>query len=440
MKKILLLAIIVFGFSQNCFAGEVVTFESFYVPSHTIGWILAGVGALIAGAVVFFTGGTASPIVVSIGTALGNAMGYAGAVATNVGLATLGGGAVAAGGLGMAGGAALLTVALTFSTEIVIDYGCTTAFHAYDQHKFIEASRTMATLPWPKNDDGPDPYENAFERLEKLQENEDEENSFLQVEQLKDIRKELLMGDLKNCDAEDSSRIYCLAGLISYKLLDFESAEDYSARAISFARKAELRRTLPAFIYAASKMRADNYNFRDVTKNYFRYAVLAEPDNELIPLMYSIYLSKMVYRSQDGFIAPTDFDLLLNISNEESLEDFQEAILIQIVASCFKVLKIYQQQILSVSQSRSNVVRSNPEAKAFVENSFLKYKAILQTTEIALDRLANCDESILDEDKISELADVLVLYKNDVNRLDSIVERFDNETEEYNSLTFNTEN
>lgn len=58
--------------------------------------------AAVLGPLAFF-------VAPAIGGALGVAMGYSGAVATNVGLATLGGGALAAGGAGMAGGAVVIT-------------------------------------------------------------------------------------------------------------------------------------------------------------------------------------------------------------------------------------------------------------------------------------------------------------------------------------------
>jgi len=62
---------------------------------------LAAAGVLAAG--VAIPGGIAAAP--AVGGAIGAMMGYSGAVAANVGLAFLGGGAVAAGGLGMAGGA-----------------------------------------------------------------------------------------------------------------------------------------------------------------------------------------------------------------------------------------------------------------------------------------------------------------------------------------------
>ncbi|MDD2770336.1 MAG: DUF726 domain-containing protein [Methylococcus sp.] len=64
-------------------------------------------GLSLASAAVF--GPLAFYMAPSIGGAIGVSMGYSGAVATNVGLATLGGGALAAGGAGMAGGVATIT-------------------------------------------------------------------------------------------------------------------------------------------------------------------------------------------------------------------------------------------------------------------------------------------------------------------------------------------
>ena len=111
------------------------TFESFYKESSNINWWLAGLFALIAASVIFFTGATASPIVLSVGTWVGNLMGFSGAVATNAGLALLGGGSVASGGFGIIGGAALLTAALSFGTDIVVDYSLSEGISRYDYAK-----------------------------------------------------------------------------------------------------------------------------------------------------------------------------------------------------------------------------------------------------------------------------------------------------------------
>ena len=66
-------------------------------------------GFLVAGGVLAgcATAGIAAP---AIGAAIGGSMGLTGAAATSAGLAWLGGGSIASGGVGMAGGTALLTM------------------------------------------------------------------------------------------------------------------------------------------------------------------------------------------------------------------------------------------------------------------------------------------------------------------------------------------
>ena len=113
-------------FSSECFAWDHnLSFEAFYGNEFKWGWsviiaVIAGIGAAL---IVYFTGGTASPIVAPIGTWIGEMAGLSGAAATNYGLALLGGGSLASGGLGVTGGMAILTLALTFSSELAIDYG-----------------------------------------------------------------------------------------------------------------------------------------------------------------------------------------------------------------------------------------------------------------------------------------------------------------------------
>lgn len=64
-------------------------------------------GAVVVGVLTAPTG----PLAPVIGTAIGNAMGLSGAAATSAGLAWLGGGSIAAGGFGMAGGTFVIAAA-----------------------------------------------------------------------------------------------------------------------------------------------------------------------------------------------------------------------------------------------------------------------------------------------------------------------------------------
>ena len=135
-------------------ADEVATFAAFYQPSGVVSWLVVGLLAVAAGAAIFFTGGAASPAVAAIGSWVGGTMGLSGAAATKAGLALLGGGSIASGGFGIVGGTAVLTAALTFSTELVLDYSVGTLIAKYQYHDLVERSKDLTTLPLPKNTGG----------------------------------------------------------------------------------------------------------------------------------------------------------------------------------------------------------------------------------------------------------------------------------------------
>ena len=149
-------------------ATEYATFESFYKDSDYVGWTISALIAGATGAVIFVTGGTASPLVAGIGTWLGGLMGLSGAAATNAGLALLGGGSIASGGLGIAGGTALLTAAMSFGSEVAIDYAINRTISEYSYRKLSDQSKDMLTLPLPKNTSGPTSYKDALDILDKI--------------------------------------------------------------------------------------------------------------------------------------------------------------------------------------------------------------------------------------------------------------------------------
>lgn len=61
-----------------------------------------------------------------------------------------------------------MTAALTFSTNVVLDFALGKAVDTYQYAKFVDASRQMTTLPVPKNDSGPKAYQAAMKVLAQL--------------------------------------------------------------------------------------------------------------------------------------------------------------------------------------------------------------------------------------------------------------------------------
>lgn len=379
-------------------ATEYATFESFYhQPSITI-WILAGatVFAVIAGAVIFFTGGAASPLVVSAGTWVGGLMGYSGIAATNAGLALLGGGSIVYGGLGMAGGVALLTAALTFSTTMVIDYSVSTAMNSYNYSKFVNDSRKMTTLPLPRNDSGSDAYEDAIKVLKDINSNESLFSGHNQTV-IKDAIKKIETSRVADITQEENAREQSLLALLYFTSNDYVMSRKYAADAYALASGLKGKATLPAFIFATTSLYEEKPDFQK-TLDYFNYAVTNESANPLTPLLYAIYLDRVMYRFNDGALPYSALDKIFALS--ESLQSDQRKTVIRLGLQnrYFTAIKIEQQKILSLAKTINKTIKDSPKTLATVKAALNEYKLLLSHSREALDKQTHAVAANLNRD------------------------------------------
>ncbi|MFY0613099.1 MAG: hypothetical protein JXQ99_16330 [Hyphomicrobiaceae bacterium] len=141
--------------TSEAFATNDLSFKTFYEQSwggwlkgKMTPWVVGTLAMAGTGIVVWATGGF-GVLIPSIGTAIGSAMGYSGIVATNYGLALLGGGSLASGGYGVAGGVALLTVALATVQNSAIETTRQKIVEHYDDASFGERAKRLAKLAPP---------------------------------------------------------------------------------------------------------------------------------------------------------------------------------------------------------------------------------------------------------------------------------------------------
>ena len=250
------------------FATDSCTFKSFYKDSSYIGWIIAGLFAVVAAAAIWFTGGTASPIVVTIGTWIGNMMGLSGIAATNAGLALLGGGSIASGGFGMLGGTIVLTAALSFSTDIAIDFAAGKLLAEYNYSKFAEDSKTMTTLPIPKNDNGPKSYKAAIDILDDKINTEEPIASNFNQNAIMEAIVALNNTDDSSFFSKEINRIKkakkeTLFSVLCFLSNDYELAKRHAESAIEYANQENIKHTLPSFIIATSTLYEKNFDFNE---------------------------------------------------------------------------------------------------------------------------------------------------------------------------------
>lgn len=420
MKKIMMLLFIAFIPEIVNAASEYATFEVFYKETSYISWIVAGIFAVIAGAAIVGSWGTASPLVISAGTWIGGMMGYSGIVATNVGLALLGGGSIASGGFGIIGGTALLTAVFSFGTDVVFDYTVDKAITAYQYSTLAEQSKKMSTLPLPINYSGSSSYKNAITILESIE----KESSIHLDSNRQKIHDaiQLIETKLKDLELSEKLRAESLLSLLHFISNDYVKARQYSNIAIENAKVLEIRRTLPAFIYATSSLYKEKFDFVAITDNYFKYSVLAETDDPLIPLLFSIYLDRMLLRFNDGFLDEKAFKHILTIMKAPELTKLRLQNYTILLARYFIRLKQEQQKISSLASSSNETIKNNPKTLETVNSSLNKYNQLANDANQVMGEYLLLDSSDKEtKEQITKFHQLLIQYIQDEKRLALLV-------------------
>ncbi|MFK5971605.1 MAG: hypothetical protein QM487_16010 [Candidatus Marithrix sp.] len=407
IKLTILLIIII----NPAYGGEAGTFANFYAESNMFGWIgiiLISVSTVIAGLAIFFSAGTASPIAVGVGSYIGTLMGYSGVMATNAGLALL-------------GGATIITGALTFGTGIVVDYQITK--NSYNQDQFLKHSQEMLTLPIPVNKDGSSLYENTLQILAQI-----DKESFYSGNNQQIIQEAIYYIDKKIWSSflsdEENIRINTLQSLLYMLINDYAKAKKLANYAIKQARRIKIKRTLPAFIYAISSLYEQNVDIKKITKDYFSYAILAESDNRLIPLLFAIYMDRIMYRFNDSLADESHLRQLVDIADEKSIKEYAVANLTLIIVRYFTRLKLEQQVITSLAQNIT--IKDNPETLDKIKKAFIDYNNLLNGTFQISQSFLSLEMNAEKRQKTDEFLYLYNQYNNDKNRLENVIAELEN--------------
>ena len=371
-------------------ASEHATFESFYKASSVIGfvdnigftgWAIPGLIALAVAGAVFMGVLAPAGAVVAFGTWVGTKMGLAGAVATKAGLALLGGGSVAAGGFGMAGGAALLTAAFTFGTEMAVEFSVRSVdefMTRYSYAKLADESENMTTLPMPRNESGPDSYENAVEVLSAINVEEPLLSSGNKGIVDKAIRTARAGENYAVVEHEERARQQAMLALLYFVSNDYVVAKGHAGQAMYHARMSQIRHTLPMFIFATSSLYEEDAQFDSITKVYFSAAILNEPDNPLIPLLFSIYLDRLSLRFNDSGVGESAYSDVFRIMQDPVIEEHQTINYLTMLGRYFIQLKLNQQKITYLAEASNPSIRRQPDYAEGCEGHSQKIRRLLE--------------------------------------------------------------
>ncbi len=416
MKKYLVLLLLLLS---DLSLAQSTTFESFYKEAGIIDnvwfWAIAAGIALIGGTIIFFTGGTASPIVVSVGTWIGGlGSGLTGIAATNSGLALLGGGSIASGGLGVAGGAALLTAVFTFSTEIVIDYTVEKIIQEYNYVDLVERSKNMTTLSIPVNHNGSKTYKKAIKTLEKINKKEIISSN---------ANRQIIITAINIIKDDTTEKSQALRALLYFIISEYTDAKYYAKEAMDTNGK----NTLPEFIYAVSLLYDDNFDYV-LSFEFFEDSIINEPNNKLIPLMFAIYLDRYILR----FGADSKFlnDMFVFMEHYK-IRKFKTQNYKILLVKYFIILKQKQQRIYSLAETSNNAIKENPATLKTVKKEFDDYQIIIKFAENVIKNCKKCNSSKFDfggllakykenidvKKGLSNVINMLSNYQNNVSQL-----------------------
>ena len=357
-------------------AAEAGSFDAFYEAPGGIGfwgWTIIVVSAIAIGAFVYFTGGTgaaAAPAwMQAVGTWVGSAVyGLHGIAATNAGLALLGGGSLAAGGLGIKGGIVLLTILASTSTDIALEYSVNEATSHFSNKEFVEDSKKMTTLPLPINDDGSSSYERCLEWIlaEKKAQFDDKKIEFnIHDAKFQGVLKEatLIFGrDLLNeDDDEDKINGLTFLSLLYFQRGCYRDSFKYSLDAVNSAKQekcvASLARCIYATSYLYSESARDNFN---VQREHLLPALLEEGDSKVTPIMLTVYLDRLMYRIHNGVSDPNELQFAVELLQSKKFS--------KNAPKCLPILTVRVIQELKRSQKDIEVL-AKCKSKAFLRDN-----------------------------------------------------------------------
>lgn len=400
---ILILGLLVSGFA---FAGDQsATFDAFYRPEWNPPLVFATIGAVVVAALLYVGLFPVTGPVTLVGTSIGGMMGLSGAAATNAGLALLGGGSLVSGGLGVMGGAALLAAAISFGTDIVIDYAAGNVLNHYEYRKFAESSWKMMNLPLPKNTSGPDSVQSAGKELESSSLNAAwaciKEGKPISVTEFKNCltgkektQRQLVRNALvvlnsyksnPEMSLESAERKSAMYALLHFLNNDYVAAKKSADESYSIGLKVRHTPTLPAFISSASTLYDNQPDFKR-SFSLFRYSVLSEPANPLTPVLFSSYLDRLSFRLNDGAASLNEVDRIAKLAFTLYDDDRKLAIQQILLSHYFMQIKVAQQRVISLTGSQNKSVRQNPRTLAVINGALNDYDRLLKSSKNLIDR------------------------------------------------------
>jgi hypothetical protein len=438
--------------AQGWFGGAgPASFDAVYGSGGQTSWLLMGLVAVGAGLIIYFTAGTGTAAVGTLGSWIGSAAGLSGAAAKSYGLALLGGGAVAAGGLGVKGGVAVLTAALTFGQEAVVPYTFGIIRERYDRAAFEERVREAPRFPLPRSGTGPESYKAIMRHLESFYRPDLQHSDPRNVEVVEFAMRRLKERHWKETISDvDTARVAVLSALLLFHQgedrlarIQAETAMLLVARGNKEIAKSrdvpDVATTIDPAIWAQAAKGAGGYGLATAiwataalseANVDVKQALTAmdavfgmEPKSGLAPLAAAIFMDRLIARQDIMTIAHLDA-LRLSARSRLTDEKARSATLLVIMTRALVALKLEQSLVTASKDAPRGTTADGAAIKARADKSFAAYDAALKLLDDITKDLLRDDafsKDAANRAEVVKLIDLISAYKNDRLRLGGII-------------------
>lgn len=370
----------------SIFGPDDVTFKEYYTESNVLKWVLVTLLVLVGGAVVFFSAGIGAPAVVGASSFIGTSVGFSGVTAIAVGIGLSGAGVV---------GLEFMEDSFEFDKTIRYPADIELLSNKFIYEKFRKASEGMTTLPIPISESGPDLYEDIVENLKDdiVIDDDTSLSSFKNQAFIKKAIYKISRSKELYSNIDDDIKIKTLQSVLYFSSNDYKKAKDTSRIIIDQAEKYGLKTNLADFIYATSSLYDENPTGYD----HFEKSILTEPDNKLIPILYSIYLDRVSARLDNWDEAAYIYEKIAKLTVNPELKEYKVVLLYMLILRYFPAIYLEQQNILSLTEFYENNTENFSEKYKFASKSLVKYEKYIGDTGFVIQAMLKIPENTLED-------------------------------------------
>ena len=261
-------------------------------------------------------------------------------------------------------------IAFNLVSDATLDY----AMNTYSYQSLAEESKEMITLSLPVNKNGSDLFEQAIIVLNEVNKEISLSNESNQIVIKKAI--EILQNNYTTeTDKDKLSKDESFLAILYFITNNYTLSKEHAYKSITLAKEVDTIYTLPAFIYANASLYDKDINFDKLTKDYFRYSIIKEQDNPLIPLLFTIFIDRTILRINNNTLHVNELKKIFNIA---TLEVEHKPKTYTIILSRFiMLLELTKQKIESLTSSSNETIKNSPRTLLVVKEAMKNYNILL---------------------------------------------------------------